>query len=163
MSDEQHEEEQQQRGAVRSFIDRMYRRMKDELRSPEDGPEEEAGSPSVASEEPPPTVEAGTPTPEARMPPPSPDANRCRVCLEGFGVRERARCPGCVMRVHRDVCSTYLGICIKYEIGMCNFCCAKVSSLLEEIRESIRGTDLRFDEDRWLKKLKVRDKLVHFL
>ena len=148
-------------------MDNMYQRMKDELRSPGDGPIEVVSSPSEASEEPPPasedpspaseepppTEEAGTRTPEARMPPTSPDANRCRVCLEDFGERERARCPGCVMRVHRDVCSTYLGIGIKYEIGMCNFCCAKVSTWLEEIRESIRGTDTRFDEDRWMRKL----------
>ena len=117
-ADEQGLETEQAGGVViRSFVQRVFRRgVKEEPISPIEI-EEEAGSPSVIPVEPPPT----------------PDANRCRVCQVGFEGRARARCLGCVMRVHRDVCSTYLGIGIKYEIGMCNFCCGKFQACLKKL------------------------------
>ena len=51
----------------------------------------------------------------------SPDSEKCRVCAVGFEGRIRARCLGCVRRVHREGCSTYMTIANSYQVGMCNF------------------------------------------
>ena len=72
----------------------------------------------------------------------SPDGERCRVCAEDFQVRARARCPGCVRRIHRDGCSNYMTVAYSYQVGMCNACCDKVSGWFDEVRGFVKATKL---------------------
>ena len=91
--------------------------------------------------------------PEVKQSPSSPEGERCVVCTEAIRGSARARCPGCARRVHKEGCSTYMVIAKRYEVGVCNICCAKVTGVFDKVREFVANAGMEWDEDKWLKKL----------
>ena len=80
--------------------------------------------------------------PEVKQSPSSQEGEICVVCTEAIRGSVRARCPGCARRVHKEGCSTYMVLAKSFETGMCNICCAKVTSVFDEVREFVAKAEM---------------------